>query len=95
MIPGWSLGSDPWSLVLCQNSDFSSPPFSWGKLPRIFFVDVFSASLEIDAQDIKVVLLRYHVLQKNHPTRIGVPSRGSCFLWGKHELKKAVVFGAG
>ena len=64
----------------------------------MFFFDVFSASLEIDAQDIKVALPRYYVLQKRHPTRIGVPSRGSCFskknmnfeklwCWGRAEKK--------
>ena len=64
---------------------------------------VFSASLEIDARDIKVVLPRYYVLQKRHPTRIGVPSRGSCFprktgtskSYGvRVGLEKAVVFGS-
>ena len=54
-------------------------------------------------QDIKLVLPRYDVLQKRHATRIGVPSRGSCFLKKTRTSKscgvrvglgKAVVFGS-
>ena len=63
MIPSWSLSPDPWSLLLCQNFDFFSPLLLGGT--NAIFSDVFSASLEIDAQDIKVVVPRYYVLQKD------------------------------
>ena len=93
MIPSWSLSPDPWSLVLYQNLDFFSPLLLEGT-NAIFFVDVFSASLEIDAQDIKVVLPRYYVLQKD--IRLGSAFlAGALVFLGKHELQKAVVFGSG
>ena len=69
------------------------PPSPGGGLTHFFF-DVFSASLEIDAQDIKVVLPRYYVLQKD--IRLGSAFlAGALVFLGKHELQKAVVFGSG
>ena len=65
----------------------------------MFFFDVFSASLEIDAQDIKVVLPRYYVLRKD--IRLGSAFlAGALVVSGKTlncsavrvGLKKAVVF---
>ena len=55
---------DPWSLTpgTLPKFSFLSPPLCLGETNAICFFDVFSASVEIDARDIKVVLLRYHVL---------------------------------
>ena len=55
---------DPWSLVpsTAIKVRLFGPFIAWRKLRQVFFGCVL-ASLEIDAQDIKVALPRYHVLQ--------------------------------
>ena len=77
---GAILGFVPGPWYYAKILTFSHPLCLGVNYCNLCFCCYFLASLEIDAQEIKVVLSRVHVFQKNHPIGIGVPCRGFGFL---------------